>query len=272
MKFLYKFLICCIVGSLLIIPSVSAFTKDASYLNSYKSKPYVFSRSDVSSGYSSYGNYAISRPSLSTYYSPTDAYNPSYDPVRESIGERYGLNPIYLYNSSYPGSHSVSNIKISVMLLDGVEQSYIEGALKLINPFWVFEFVPVDPSYFRTEDEDKIICSGARNFEDPHPNEEHPIIVSNDRTVLVICKDESLHGYAYLGPSVYIPYDYLPTAEDVAYVIEHELGHTIGGYDESPCVLNPDYLQNYMDRKETEGKVTINRFTGSGTYSWTVYI
>jgi hypothetical protein len=246
-----------LIGTLLIIPTVSALPDRSNYLNHYYSK------------------YSFTRPQLSTSYSPTSAYIDSYDYSREDIASKYGLNPIYLYNSSYPGAHTVYTAEINVALFPGVNKTLIDESLKGVNPFYHFNYVDYRSVKTFINEKTGMLYSGDR----------HTMIITMVDNPCSVCGCGSTHGTAYLGVQIWIKNGDNPKVEYMSWLINHELDHIYG----LPCRNEPDYEETvpgnywdtynitarYTEQTKEYGKVTINSFKGSNPEewnSWTVYI
>lgn len=161
--------------------------------------------------------------------------------TREDVITMYKVNPLYLSGRSpVPLDHSVTSIRYEVMVLDGIDRGYVEGATQHVNPFYQFTIVPVD----------------GRAFGDT------PRLV-------VIGYDTFTHGTGGGMVRVWISRTNPPSEESLGRLIEHECDHGIGNPHTTP---SGEITAAYTEASRTWGPVTCTRISGSGTTTWKVYL
>jgi hypothetical protein len=214
---------------------------------------------DLPSRYSGYPSY---QGSTSEYVYPMGISEEMN--TRLAVASRYGLNPIYLQNSSYPGAHTVYNMTLDIMCLPGVNVSYVQESLKNVNPFYKFRFVAPDPARYKLSTKTGLFESGHLGT----------IVISQKSGQCAHC------GCGTTGQccpvSLWIDTKKPVPPSTFGDIVEMECDHLLGPVSpdgtDTHQYTSEQVSAAYTEQSKNWGTVKVNKFTGSGTTSWTVYI
>jgi hypothetical protein len=174
---------------------------------------------------------------------------------REEVAQRYGLNAIYLGNSSYPGAHTVTSESLDVMVFPGVNETLIRESFNFVNPFYHLTLIKPDRTKYR-------IVDGK--------------IWSTDLNTVVIspAPDAKTCGEC-CPPSIWVAHTTqspLAIGNLIAHEIDHMFGRNKFEDEQKPSEV---ITTEYTEKSKTWGGVQINMLKGSDPsnwVSWVVYI